>query len=236
MRILLLLLVPPLLIFGCALIVIWVPLPRPLPPALSSARNLMAAITTGILGIAYIIGLFVYLVSAVSTAGRVVDPVLVSHGLSSQRYMLFGRQAHGLVDGRQVDVQFMPSQGIRPALLQVYVAADVDARVAIGTQRPLLDCRDCARIEITRPELRHLEVYAQDAAWTRMWLDRPANSAALGRLLGDPQGLGLREFYVQPDRIWLRAHPSARVTALQVRQWFDDLLALAAGVEGIGGD
>ena len=41
--------------------------------------------------------------------------------------------------------------------------------------------------------------------------------------------------HVQPDRVWLRAHPSARVTALQVGQWFDDVLALAAGVEGIGG-
>ena len=235
MRIILLLLVPPLLIFGCALIMIWVPLPRPLPPALSSGRNLMAAVATGILGIGYVVGLAVYLVSSFSATGRVLDPVFASRGLASQGYMLFGRQYHGSVQGRQIDVQFMPSQGLQPAQLQVYVAADVDARVAIGTQRPLLDCRDCARIEITRPELRHLEVYAQDAAWTRMWLDRPANSAALGRLLGDPQGLGLREFYVQPDRIWLRAHPTARVTALQVGQWFDDVLALAAGVEGIGG-
>ena len=235
MRLILLLLVPPLLIFGCALIMIWVPLPRPLPPALSSGRNLMAAVATGILGIGYIVGLAVYLVSSFSATGRVLDPVFGSRGLASRRYMLFGQQYHGLVRGRQVDVQFMPSQGIQRAQLQVYVAADVDARVAIGTQRPLLDCRDCARIEITRPELRHLEVYAQDAAWVRTWLDRPANSAALGHLMNDPQGLGLRELYVQPDRIWLRAHPSARVTALQVGQWFDDLLALAAGVEGTGG-
>jgi len=56
-RILLLILVPPILLFLCALLFLWVPLPHPFPLALSTERNQMAAFEVGIMGMGYLIGL-----------------------------------------------------------------------------------------------------------------------------------------------------------------------------------
>ena len=71
MRILFLILVPPVLLFGCALLMMSLPLPQPFPPPLSDGRNQMAAVITGILGVGYVFGLALYLVSSVLRVGRV---------------------------------------------------------------------------------------------------------------------------------------------------------------------
>jgi hypothetical protein len=231
MQLLLLIFVPPILLFGFALIVMRLPLPRPFPPPQSNGRNLMAAVTTGILGVGYMIGLAVYVISLFLQAGRDLDAVFAPYGLTSRGYLVFGRQYHGEVESRQVDVDFVPAQGQRPALLNVYVSAAAGTRVAIGGQKPLLDCANCQRVTVDEPTLDYLHILAQDAAWVHALLADPANVAALGRLLEEQETLGLRELYVQPHRIWLRAHPSPQATEPHIQQWLNDLLALAQAVE-----
>ena len=145
-RILFLILVSPILLLLCALLFLWVPLPYPFPPTLSAGRNQISAIVAGILGSGYLIGLTVYVVSSFRRAGRVLDPVLTSTGLGSESYLVFGRQYRGVIDGREVEVRFVPSQGARSAQLDTHVGAKLGARMAVGQQRPLLYCRDCARL------------------------------------------------------------------------------------------
>lgn len=233
MRTLLLILVPPVLLFGFALVMIWLPLPQPFPSSMSKGRNLMAAVTTGILGTGYLIGLAAYLISSFRQAGRVLDPVFTPRGLTSQSYLGLGRQYQGLIQGRQVDVHFTPSQGLQPALLNIYVAADLDTRVAIGEQKPLLDCTDCQRVEVNELDLSHLQVFAEETTWARGLLTEPTNRTTLSHLLDSQEEHGFREVYIQPGRIWLRAHPSSRVTEDRIRNWFDDLLTLAEAIEKV---
>lgn len=230
MRILLWFLIVPVLLLACALAMIWMPLPRPLPPAGSHERNLPAAIITGVLGIAAVVGLVVMAVSSVVQASRVLDPVLLSAGLSSRGYMLFGQQYHGSVRGRQVDVYYVPNRSIWSPLLNIYVRADTGTRAAIGTGKPLLDCRDCPLVAVGEPDVGYLQIYAEDEAWVGRLLAEPANRAALSRLL-DRQGAGgFRELYVQPERLWLRWRPQG-VSESHVRQGLDDLLSLAEACE-----
>lgn len=230
MRIILLILLPPIIIFVLALTMILAPLPHPFPEAQSPERNRMAAITTGILGAAYLVGLTVYVVSWFLQVGQALDSTLVPLGLTSEGYMGFGRQYHGEIKGRQVDVTYQPAQVIKPSLLNVYVSASAGTQAALGPGKPLLDCRDCPEVDVEALGLGQLHVAAQDEAWTRRLLADPANAVAVNRLLGDQEMLGLRELYIQPNRIWLRAHPK-QITEDHIQHWLDDLLILAEAVE-----
>ena len=95
------------LLFFCALILMWMPLPKPFPPALSKGRNLMSAIIVGCLGMADVIALTVYVVLLSLRPGRMLDPVLLPAGFTSQNYMLFGRRYTGLYRGRSFEVQYL---------------------------------------------------------------------------------------------------------------------------------
>ena len=231
MRILLWLFVLPVLLLLCALTTMMLPLPQPFPPALSRGRNLMSAIATGVTGMSYIVVLAAYVIYAFARAGRALDPVLASIGLTSQSYMFFGRQYRGAVAGRQVKVYFVPARAVWPSQLNVYVAADIGTRVAIGRQRPLLDCRACPRLETG---LAGLQVYAQDKDKADRLLSDAAVREILTRLLDNREGGGFREVYLQPKQIWLRVHPR-NMGAEEFRQRLDDLLALAEAGEGVLG-
>ena len=60
----------------------------------------------------------------------------------------------------------------------------------------------------------------------------PAIIDALVRLMDAQKEHGFRELYLQPDRVWLQAHPP-RITEKLFRQWLEDLLALCDTAEAI---
>lgn len=186
----------------------------------------MAAIVTGVLGVSYIVGLTVYVVSTFLRAGRVLDSILTSEGMVSESYLVFGRRYQGELEGREVEVNFVPSQGIRPAQLNVYVEADIETSVAIGWQRPLLDCRDCVRWDVAGAGLGELQVYAEEEKRVDYLLKEAASREAVARLLEDRKEYGFREIYLQPGRVWLRAHPQ-EVRGVLFQQWLEDMLVLA---------
>jgi hypothetical protein len=236
MRVLLAIVVPVALIFGCALVLMWLPLPQPFSPALSDGRNRLAAVVTGILAGGYLIALAIWVVTSILGAGRILEPVLTAAGLASESYGLFGQRYRGAIQGRELEVTFLPAQGVAPAKLDVYVAADMGTRLAIGPSRPLLDCRDCPRLDLDGSGLDHFEVYAQDDTYARALLADAGSGDALRGLLDNQGRFGLCEVYVQPDRIWLRARPRA-LTAERFENWMADLLALAeVGETGLAHD
>lgn len=231
MRTLLIIIVPPLLIFACALLLIWLPLPRPLPPALSGGRNLAAAVMAGLLGLAYLAGLALYLISTFRQAGQALDSPFLARGLTAENYLGVGRAYRGSVEGRAVEANYLPAQGLRPALLNVYVAAELGTRAAAGEKRPLLDCGDCSPVDLDEFDLGPFQIWAEDEGRVRGLLADGESSAALNRLMSEQKSLGIRELYWQPERVWLRAHPSTWVAAEQVEGWLEDLLLLAEAAE-----
>lgn len=228
LRILLLLLLPPMLLFICALIIMWVPLPRPFPPALSGERNLIAAVVTGLLGVVYVAGLGVYVVSTFLRAGRVLDPFLAAEGMRSESYLVFGRRYQGDLDGRGVEITFVPPQALSPAQLNVYVDADLGTRAALGWERPLLDCGNCGRSEAAETDLGGIQVYAESGAENKVerLLSQAALQETVVHLLENPEEQGLREIYLQPERVWLRARPR-RMSEEVFRRWLEYVLAVA---------
>ncbi len=258
MRLILFLLMLPLLLLFLALILLWLPLPSPFPAPGDHARNLPAAIITGGVGLAGLIGLLLYAISLFAQTGQVLDPVLIPAGLSAQSYtpnglnldfssrsitlgeksktypfvvyMLFGQAYRGTLRGRMVDVYYVPSRSPWPALLDVHISATPTAQAAMGRSRPLLDCRDCPQLDLQEPGLDKLEVYTQDAAWVKRLAADPEGRAALERLMLDQAISGFRELYFQPDKIWLRAHP-VQIAPAQFQAWLDDLFTVAQVAE-----
>jgi len=233
MKTLLLILIPPILLLGLALLLMWLPLPAPFPAPLSQGRNLLTAALTGLLGLGYLAGIGVYLFSSFRQASAILDTALTSRGLAGQNHQGFGRQYHGFIDGRQVEVIYVPAQGLQRALLNVSVSAEIETRAGIGERRPVMDCGDCARVVVEGIELAGLEVYGEDEPWVRRLLAVPANRICVGRVLAGQRRDGLRELYLQRGRLWLRARPPARAAEEHILLWLDDLLALAAAAEGV---
>ena len=196
-----------------------------MPPAMSGARNRMSAILAGVLGLGYIIGVTVYLVSWIRRAARVLDSALTPLGLTSQPYMVVGRRYRGMIEGRAIEVQFLPAYGFTRALLNLTIGANLRTRMAIGRRIPWLDCGDCARLDTSGLGLKDLCVVAEDGERARSLLVDPEVSAVLVRLLLD-RGSETREVYVQPDRVWMRVRFRGRM-AEAVAHWLDDLRNLA---------
>jgi len=193
----------------------------------------MVAIMTGVLGIAYITGLAAYLVAWFRQSSWALDDVFVPRGLAPRNYLVLGREYSGQIQGRQVDIRYLPPRALQPALLNMIVGAELHSRLAVGEQRPLLDCRECPRLDVSGPGLSHLQVFAEDTAWASRLLAEPAIRGMLGSLMSDQVEVGLRELYIQPDRVWMHARPSSRAAREQFGLWLDGLLALARAAEAV---
>jgi hypothetical protein len=129
----------------------------------------------------------------------------------------------------------MPGHGLRSPLLDLRVAADLELRVAIGERKPLLDCGEYPRMDGSELGLGSLQIFTEEAGPVRELLAEPTINACLMRLISGQEWRSLRELYIQPGRIWLRARLSPRVTRAQIEGWFDDMLGLAQGAEsGLG--
>ena len=192
----------------------------------------MAAITIGILGAGYLIGLTVFVIASFRRASHALDSVLTSAGLASESYLLFGRRYRGVIQGRHVEVTFVPAQGANAAQLNVYVSASLGTRVAIARGKPLLDCGDCPRVNLDESPLGGFQVYSRDGEYARRLLADSEVRDALERLLDGGDVAGIREVYLQPERAWLRARPHGLTEGL-FRQWLDDLIALAEAGEKV---
>lgn len=226
-QMILVILIPIILIFALALALMVLPLPKPFPSALSSARNQMVAMITGVLGAIYLIAVVIYVFTVVSQAGSAFDNPFTSRGLSSQNYMGVGKRFHGELSGRVIEVHYVPGYRMKRALLEIYVSAETQQRIAISTQKPLLDCRDCPEVGIADVDLR---IFSHDAQWILDFLSEAINKELLNQLLRENMGYSFRELYIQPDRLWFRAHIEPGVSQREV-EGLDTLLVLSERIE-----
>lgn len=230
--ILLLFAIPPVLL-GVALACMAVPLPAPFPEALSRGRNVFAAVITGLVGLGGLAGLGAYTVSIFRQAGRQLEGPFVELGLKASSAMGVGRRYAGTWRGRSVKVQVMPPTAPEAGRVELEVAGAGLQRLALGGNKPLLDCSDCPRIEDLPAALATLHVRAEAPERARATLARPEVEAALVVLL---QGVGPgpgadRELYVQPTRVWLRTHTRPGPSDAAAVTWLGALVDLVVALE-----
>lgn len=209
-----------------------IPLPRRADRQLVSTSLMTGAMLLGTMGIL----VFFWLV--VRRNAAIVDAAFAALGLGGERYLLRGRQYHGLFGGRRVDAYFVPARRYQPASLELYLGSTLRTRFSIGLRSAagavMRLIAGHAEIATPDPAYARFVARAADDAWARGLLHHPAAKEALVRLVGDPGG-ELRFVLIEPEAVLLRiAGVSLHALAPEVvRGWAHDLARLAHVAEGL---
>jgi len=201
----------------------------PLPAGVDRQMVLLLAFMAAVLG-----SIALTLVGAVGVVvwrGRRLDAAFAPLGLTPSQYLLNGRQYHGQVNGRQVDIYFY-----RGPTLDVHVGTPLRTRLSIGRRDrvglALAGLANRQPLPLADPQLANLAVFPLDAAWAQGVLAEPAVRDLVLRLMDDTApGAGafeIRQLLLQPEALLLR-HYRTRAggqTAEAVRGWLNDLSAL----------
>jgi hypothetical protein len=206
----------------------------PLPSELEDYRPILWA-----LGFVAFLGLFT--VGAVGVfwwinrqRANQFDAAFTPLGLSGSGYLTNGRQYHGLVGGRQVDVYFY-----RGPVLDIYVAAPLRTRMGIGGRSGIGSLASMAlnrpTLQTGDPDLDSLSIYPIDEYWARELLGNPRAKTIILRLMVSQTSFEIRNLLLQPESIQLklhRTHPGL-VTPDNVRSWLNNLIELARIAEDL---
>lgn len=169
---------------------------------------------------------------------RWLDEVFAPLGLTGSPYTFGGRQYHGQIEDRQVDVFFTrgPSLDIR---LSTSLHTRFGVSEASGDTTLLARMLGHEPLALGDPALEGLAVYALDEAWTRALLAHPQAQPALRRLLNAAESwAAMRIVRLDPERLQFRLYRSKNLfrygfTPEEARQWLDDLLTLAHSAEAL---
>jgi hypothetical protein len=179
-------------------------------------------------------GIFVWSAYTIRRHAAQLDAVFNPLGLNGKPYLWNGRQYHGTLNGRQVDVYFY-----RGPSLVIYIASPLNTRLGIRwkghfsqivsstVNRPELDSND--------PDLAHLGIYTLDEAWGRELLDNAQAKAAILRLITNEAGFEFRNLLFQPEAIQFQIHRInlSAITTENLRIWVNDLFDLTGIAESL---
>lgn len=227
----LILLIPPILIAGVAFLSILIPLPIPLPQPGSQERNLPAAILTGILGLMWVISITLYTINSLLSSGSEIESTMTAQGLKSRRYLLFGRMYTGEINGKRVEVQFMPNRAPYHSLLNIWIGTHINKQMSIGMKKPIEGCSDCKKVEIFPNPLGEFQAYAEDMSWAQYLLSDPKVCGMILTLLNVPDRLEMREIYIQNSQCWLHVRPTQPLKEHELQLWLHTLLDFSKTIE-----
>ncbi|MBS3783859.1 MAG: hypothetical protein KGY78_05410 [Anaerolineae bacterium] len=185
-------------------------------------------------------GVFGTLVWILRRRKRRLDEAFTPLGMEGERYMLTGRQYHGTVEGRDVDVRFY-----RGPMLELHLSTPLQTRFGVaevGSTTPAL-ARLFGRepLDLDDPALSGLRVYALDEGWSHSLLADPEAQRLVRQLLSAGESWALvRQVVLGPGAFRLRLYHSQRlfgfeITPEEAQRWLDDLLALTRIAERLPG-
>lgn len=226
MRLLLWLLCLPLLILAVAFCVLGIPLSEPAPPAWSGARNGVAAVLCGLVGLAAVAGTGIFVLGRIVRLGQAWDQSLESRGLARVGRRLFACHYAGLLAKRDATVDVSPPFHLQPWRLTVSLRLRSAARIAMGSHEPLLDCRGAAQITLgdDRLDACHLR---SDTPTASGLLERQDVRSLLYRIVEDLVETNSWEIYLRPDGLEARIR-TYHLTETMILKWLDNLSEFAA--------
>lgn len=157
-----------------------------------------------------------------------VDQIFARFHLRASRLNITGRQYHGMVAGREVDVLYQ-----RGPILTVYVSTQVTTRLSVSDSEDII--RGIANIFHQEPiclRKEGLTIYAHEVTWAQAFLDVPEVRALLKELIFEVYPFQARQVLMIPGRLMLRYYRSQQGAAFhfsaeQASRWMDALLKLA---------
>ena len=226
MRLLAILVIPPLLWFGFVLVMLLVPLPASLPHPLSAERNKIGAALTLLAGAGYLVLVLGYAAGQLTEGTGYVQSLLEPMGLTSKPHLILGRTFAGQVAGREMTAEYVPAVALQRAMLNAYIGTGGSRRISAGWTTPLAGCAGCPPVRPAGGDLGRLVILSDDPDGAAAFLAREPVAGALMRLLEDPDGQGNRFVHLEAGRIWLQARPTAAGLA-RLPDWLHALTELA---------
>ena len=159
------------------------------------------------------------------------DAIFGPLGLKGKMYMLSGRQYHGSMKGRQVEVYFY-----RGPTLDMRTSTTAQARLSIANSDtvslPLARMFGREPLDLTDPGLSGLTIFAHDEVWALSLLANPEVKALLRQLILSESAFLMRQIHLEPGKLRLYLYRNKglfkfNVTPDEARQWLNGLLALA---------
>ena len=181
-----------------------------------------------------LLGIMIWYAYAQRQRSNQLDSAFNPLGLKGKAYLWNGRQYHGTLNGRQMDVYFY-----RGPSLDIYLTSPTNTRLSIGLSGPLngMAARALNQSELTivDPDLAQLAFVSLDQEWGRQLLEVPQAKAAILQLISTRLGHGFRNLLIQPEAILLQINllDLREVTTDNVRYWLNDLLDLARIIEAL---
>ena len=155
-------------------------------------------------------------------------------GLEGRSLAVTGRQFHGTVSGRQIDVHYY-----RGPVLNIYIQTDVKTRVSFTSSDDIIPSlagvfnKEAFRLEDTLDELY---VIAHEEQWARQLANQPGVTGLVRELVFDDTNFLYQQVYLNPGALSFRLYRTDRmfdfkVEPDQVNRWIDTLIRLADIVE-----
>jgi hypothetical protein len=162
---------------------------------------------------------------------RQYDAIFAPLGLKGKMYMVSGRQYHGTVRGRQIDVYFY-----RGPTLDMRASTAVQTRLSVvgsdAVSLPLARAFGREPLSLPDPGLSGLTVFAHDEEWALLLLANPEVKALLRQLILGESFFLMQQLYLEPGTFSLRLYRNKglfqfKITPDEARQWLNGLLSLA---------
>lgn len=215
------LLLLPFVLLGCAWVTMSAGIADPWP-----------AVITGIVALLYLIGIAVFAVRHVLRAGQVLEGTFGSAGLAFSGRKGVACCYRGMMSGRAASAELTLAFVFQPWRMEVTIDAELgETRIALGSTRPLLDCRGVPRLEMGEPGLDGVHIHAGDEGAARQLLSSPVLLEVLRPLVAEWDEVNSWELYIQPQQLWLRIR-TYRLDEAAAGRWLAGMEALAGVCEG----
>jgi hypothetical protein len=134
-----------------------------------------------------------------------LDAAFTPLGLTGKALMFVGRQYHGILEGRQVDVYFY-----RGPSLDIYIASPLNVRLGIGIKGQYSHTQsgvpNFPELIIDEPELANLGIYPLDHRWATDLLENFSARADIISLTTKESKSESRTLIFQPEALQLQLY------------------------------
>lgn len=181
---------------------------------------------------AIMVGAFIWGRNSLRNRTQHLDAVFKLWGLKGESYYQFGRQYHGEIKGRHVDIYFQ-----RGPTLEIQMATPLDARALIVFKSEIgklsANLESFETVVLNNPSFHNLAFYAQDQYWLESILDEEVARQAMRQLMSVSHAYQLRQILIQPEKIKLtiRRLPIDEINTDNISAWIDDLFIILRSAE-----
>jgi hypothetical protein len=160
-----------------------------------------------------------------------LDAIFELYRLEGKSYALTGRQYHGKVHGRDVDVYYT-----RGPQLNIYVTTEVNTRLMVSAEedvsRGVAGFLNRVPVEFDTQSMEGFVVFAHEEGWARDFLSEPEVLSLLQDIIQEENNFLYKQVYLNPGAFGLRLYRSNQmwghsIEPEQGKAWMEKLIRLA---------